>query len=75
MESLENPDKKIQCPLCGFRFTKGSAKACSGCPLGRGNCQRVVCCPNCGYGFVESSAILDWIRKLLRRRKRDETPT
>jgi|YelNatPaOPRAMG01_1025707.scaffolds.fasta_scaffold00496_28 uncharacterized protein (DUF2225 family) len=58
---------EIQCPLCGFRFSAKEAKACSGCPLGRGKCQKVICCPHCGYGFVEESSLVEWVKRIWNR--------
>ncbi|MGQ9859068.1 MAG: hypothetical protein ACUVS3_10325 [Thermodesulfobacteriota bacterium] len=69
---MNEPHQEIQCPLCGFRFPRDSAKPCAGCPMGKAHCQRLICCPHCGYGFVESSAIVEWVKKLLRRRSRHE---
>lgn len=67
-------EELIQCPLCGFRFPKGHQKECRGCPLGGSRCRNVLCCPNCGYGFIETSALVEWLRRLFRRR-RNETQT
>ncbi len=75
MDTLNKESQTIRCPLCGYRFDRQSAKACSGCPLGKSRCKNLVCCPHCGYSFVETSATLNWIRRLLRRRKTDETQT
>lgn len=52
------------CPLCGSRFTHAK-QSCGSCPLNTG-C-RLVTCPSCGYGFPRSSAVVDWLRRLVAR--------
>ena len=55
------------CALCGDRFTHGQ-QVCGTCPLSSG-CD-LVRCPNCGYQFPRSSRTVDWLRRLLGRRKK-----
>lgn len=56
----------FHCPLCGARFSHGTL-VCGSCPL-RVGCD-VVKCPGCGYQFPRSSRIVEWWRRLTRRRK------
>ncbi len=58
------------CALCGTRFTHGR-QVCGACPLNRG-CS-LVSCPHCGYGFPRSSRLIDWMRRLWSRAKREWT--
>jgi Fe2+ transport system protein FeoA len=43
--------RKIDCPICGFRFDPADSGACGSCPLNKG-CE-MVCCPNCGHTTVD----------------------
>jgi len=54
-----------RCPLCGNRFSESEIK-CSGCLLSK-NCN-LLCCPNCGYSFKEKSAIVDFFKKLMKKK-------
>ena len=54
-----------RCPLCGKLFSENEVK-CSGCLLSR-NCN-LLCCPNCGYSFKEKSAIIDFFKKLMKKK-------
>lgn len=56
----------FRCALCGTRFTHGG-QACGACPLNAG-CD-LVKCPTCGYGFPRRSLLVDWVRKLVSRRR------
>lgn len=58
----------VECPLCALHFTCGG-EVCASCPL-RGGCD-VVRCPACGYTFPRTSQIVEWVRRLLRRTRRD----
>ncbi len=40
----------LQCPLCGKKFQRGEAVACSSCLLAA-KCGLVMC-PNCSYEFA-----------------------
>jgi hypothetical protein len=54
-----------RCPLCGSPFSESGVK-CSGCLLSK-NCN-LLCCPNCGYSFKEKSAIVDFFKKLMKKK-------
>ena len=54
-----------RCPLCGKPFSENEVK-CSGCLLSR-NCN-LLCCPNCGYSFKENSVIVDFVKRLFKKR-------
>jgi len=54
---------RLQCPLCGFAFEKGSAVCHHGCPFGR-FC-KLIRCPSCQYEFPEPSRPLTWLARLL----------
>jgi uncharacterized C2H2 Zn-finger protein len=54
-----------RCPLCGKQFSE-SKVVCSGCLLSK-NCD-LLCCPNCGYSFKERSAIVDFFKKLMKKK-------
>lgn len=51
------------CPLCGHRFAKSGASACTSCPL-NGGCN-LICCPNCGYQQpdVRTSRLARWLNR------------
>jgi hypothetical protein len=58
-------DEHHLCPLCGKQFSENEVK-CSGCLLSK-NCA-LLCCPNCGYSFKEKSAIVDFFKKLIKKK-------
>jgi hypothetical protein len=55
-----------QCPLCGNKFTPGEMKGCSGCLLSK-QCD-LICCPRCGYSYKEQSALVNLIKKCLKKK-------
>ena len=58
----------FDCPLCGMAFTHGE-QVCSACPLSAG-CD-IVRCPGCGYSFPRTSRIVEWVRRLVRRARKE----
>jgi hypothetical protein len=58
---------EFRCALCGTRFTHGR-QVCASCPLNAG-CE-LVTCPSCGYSFPRRSFVVDWLRRMIRRRER-----
>ena len=52
----------INCPLCGYAFSREESDRCAVCPVNR-NCG-LICCPGCGYRFVEDSWIVGKWRDL-----------
>ena len=58
-------DDMRRCPLCGKPFSESDVK-CSGCLLSK-NCH-LLCCPNCGYSFKENSVIVDFVKRLFKKR-------
>ena len=48
--NVNSPSADLQCPLCGTRFQKGEALACTSCELAA-RCGLVMC-PNCSYEFA-----------------------
>ncbi|HSB06823.1 MAG TPA: hypothetical protein VLK23_16725 [Thermodesulfobacteriota bacterium] len=55
-----------RCPLCGKQFTESEMNCTSGCLLSR-HCH-LICCPHCGYSYKEQSAIVDFFKKLLKKK-------
>jgi len=59
-----------RCPVCGGALSD-QASGCSTCPLHSG-CN-MLCCENCGYRTVAPrSATVDFFKRLLRRRPKEE---
>jgi hypothetical protein len=56
------------CGLCGLRFSH-SGLVCGTCPMQTG-CA-LVRCPNCGFQFPRSSGLVDVLRRLFRRARRN----
>ena len=59
----------MKCPLCSFEFN--DQDACKGCGLlGIGGCV-LIRCPNCGYEFAEKSYLVDFIKRLFGKKKKE----
>lgn len=56
------------CDLCGARFMHGG-QVCGSCPMTT-RCL-LVKCPNCGFQFPRESLVVNLVRRLFARRKRD----
>ncbi|OGC07209.1 hypothetical protein A3H38_03270 [candidate division WOR-1 bacterium RIFCSPLOWO2_02_FULL_46_20] len=61
----------MKCPLCGKEFNKSEA-LCSSCPFHDG-CD-LTRCPNCGYEFVSESKVVNFFKKLLVKRRKNQCP-
>jgi hypothetical protein len=60
------------CPLCMNRFG-GNGELChSSCPMSHG-C-KMIKCPNCSYEYVEDSVVVDFFRKLFKRKPEELEP-
>ncbi len=66
VDAARDTPAAMQCPLCGFRFTKQDETCSHGCPLRR-SCN-IECCPHCGYEFVMESRVLNWLKRRFGRR-------
>ncbi|MBI2495072.1 MAG: hypothetical protein HYW10_00655 [Candidatus Omnitrophica bacterium] len=69
----------MRCPLCGYRFDRGSqGSVCGSCPLWARCLPRpqalepswrevgpegLLSCPQCHYTWVEHSRLVTWIRQ------------
>ena len=62
---MEEDVKRIDCPLCGHRFSENELKCHEACPLSS-NC-RITCCPKCGHQIFRKSDTVEWIKRLLKR--------
>ncbi len=59
------------CPLCSNSFGHNGEVCHSSCPMSRG-C-KMIKCPRCNYEFVEESSIVNFFRKVFKRREPEET--
>lgn len=55
----------LNCPMCGFGFSREDTLCGHGCPLGA-MC-RLVQCPSCKYEFPETTPAVTWVQRLLRK--------
>lgn len=55
----------MNCPLCGFEFSRSDTLCHHGCPLGA--LCHLVRCPNCEYEFPQHPPGESWLARLLGR--------
>lgn len=56
----------MKCPLCGYEFEESLEGMCRACPMRRG-CRAEICCPNCGYTVPESSSLVEFIKRMVKK--------
>ncbi len=67
MIKSKKQNKKLVCPLCGFKFNPQDNLACPSCPF-KAKCQ-AICCPNCGYQTVVQGEFTDFVAHFFPRKK------
>lgn len=70
MRDLNNKVSKekesFTCPLCGYNFKLEDIKCFTECLI-KCDCN-LIGCPNCHYKFAEESKIVDFVKKLFKRK-------